>query len=71
MATVSMGQYLFRRIKELGTEHILGVPGDFNRKYQSHDHITSGPSMPDLLGLTINPGIHQSLFSTRSIKYLA
>lgn len=30
--TVPMGQYLFRRIKELGTEHILGVPGDFNRQ---------------------------------------
>ncbi|KAJ9629258.1 hypothetical protein H2204_008898 [Knufia peltigerae] len=29
-STVPMGQYLFRRIKELGTEHILGVPGDFN-----------------------------------------
>ena len=27
-----MGQYLFQRIKQLGTEHILGVPGDFNRK---------------------------------------
>ncbi|EXJ81069.1 hypothetical protein A1O3_07357 [Capronia epimyces CBS 606.96] len=29
-ATVPLGQYLFRRIKDLGTEHILGVPGDFN-----------------------------------------
>ncbi|KAL2443856.1 Pyruvate decarboxylase [Exophiala dermatitidis] len=29
-STVPLGQYLFRRIKELGTEHILGVPGDFN-----------------------------------------
>ncbi|KIX02636.1 uncharacterized protein Z518_08578 [Rhinocladiella mackenziei CBS 650.93] len=28
--TVPLGQYLFRRIKGLGTEHILGVPGDFN-----------------------------------------
>ncbi|KIX93587.1 uncharacterized protein Z520_10765 [Fonsecaea multimorphosa CBS 102226] len=28
--TICMGQYLFRRIKQLGTEHILGVPGDFN-----------------------------------------
>ncbi len=27
-----MGQYLFQRIKQLGTEHILGVPGDFNRE---------------------------------------
>ena len=32
-ATVPLGQYLFRRIKELGTEHILGVPGDFNSKF--------------------------------------
>jgi len=39
-----MGQYLFRRIKELGTEHILGVPGDFNRRYQSHDHDHVTPS---------------------------
>ena len=30
-----MGRYLFERIKQLGTEHILGVPGDFNRKFQS------------------------------------
>ncbi|KAK5056583.1 hypothetical protein LTR84_012115 [Exophiala bonariae] len=29
-STISMGRYLFERIKELGTEHILGVPGDFN-----------------------------------------
>ncbi|KIW36739.1 uncharacterized protein PV06_11035 [Exophiala oligosperma] len=28
--TIPLGQYIFRRIKELGTEHILGVPGDFN-----------------------------------------
>jgi len=28
--TVPLGQYIFRRIKELGIEHILGVPGDFN-----------------------------------------
>ncbi|OAP59887.1 hypothetical protein AYL99_04889 [Fonsecaea erecta] len=28
--TICMGQYLFQRIKQLGTEHILGVPGDFN-----------------------------------------
>lgn len=29
-ATISMGQYLFRRIAALGVEHIFGVPGDFN-----------------------------------------
>ncbi|EXJ58018.1 hypothetical protein A1O7_05441 [Cladophialophora yegresii CBS 114405] len=29
-STVCMGQYLFQRIKQLGTQHILGVPGDFN-----------------------------------------
>ncbi|EXJ90609.1 hypothetical protein A1O1_03712 [Capronia coronata CBS 617.96] len=28
-ATLPLGQYLFRRIRQLGTEHILGVPGDF------------------------------------------
>ncbi|KAJ9609845.1 hypothetical protein H2200_006174 [Cladophialophora chaetospira] len=28
--TIPMGQYLFQRIKQLGTEHIIGVPGDFN-----------------------------------------
>jgi pyruvate decarboxylase len=31
-ATISMGQYLFKRVAQLGIEHILGVPGDFNRK---------------------------------------
>jgi hypothetical protein len=30
--TICMGQYLFQRIKQLGAEHILGVPGDFNRR---------------------------------------
>ena len=30
--TMPMGQYLFHRIKQLGVEHILGVPGDFNRE---------------------------------------
>lgn len=28
-----MGQYLFKRIAQLGVEHIFGVPGDFNRKF--------------------------------------
>jgi TPP-dependent 2-oxoacid decarboxylase len=31
-ATISMGQYLFRRIQSIGVDHILGVPGDFNRE---------------------------------------
>jgi TPP-dependent 2-oxoacid decarboxylase len=31
-ATISMGQYLFKRVAELGNEHVFGVPGDFNRK---------------------------------------
>ena len=35
-AKICMGQYLFHRIKELGTEHILGVPGDFNREQSRH-----------------------------------
>ncbi|TVY28535.1 Pyruvate decarboxylase [Lachnellula hyalina] len=29
-STISMGQYLFKRVAELGIEHIFGVPGDFN-----------------------------------------
>ncbi|PMD14649.1 pyruvate decarboxylase [Hyaloscypha hepaticicola] len=29
-ATISMGQYLFKRVAELGNEHVFGVPGDFN-----------------------------------------
>ncbi|KAH8669722.1 pyruvate decarboxylase [Tricladium varicosporioides] len=28
--TISLGQYLFKRIAQLGVEHIFGVPGDFN-----------------------------------------
>ncbi|KAF4629196.1 hypothetical protein G7Y89_g8953 [Cudoniella acicularis] len=28
--SISMGQYLFKRIAQLGIEHIFGVPGDFN-----------------------------------------
>ncbi|TVY86691.1 Pyruvate decarboxylase [Lachnellula willkommii] len=29
-STTSMGQYLFKRVAELGIEHVFGVPGDFN-----------------------------------------
>ncbi|TVY57516.1 Pyruvate decarboxylase [Lachnellula suecica] len=29
-STISMGQYLFKRVAELGIEHVFGVPGDFN-----------------------------------------
>jgi TPP-dependent 2-oxoacid decarboxylase len=32
-STVSMGQYLFKRVAELGIEHVFGVPGDFNREF--------------------------------------
>jgi len=32
LPTISMGQYLFKRVSELGVEHIFGVPGDFNRQ---------------------------------------
>lgn len=28
--TISMGKYLFKRINQLGIEHVFGVPGDFN-----------------------------------------
>jgi hypothetical protein len=31
--TISVGQYLFKRVAELGNEHVFGVPGDFNRKF--------------------------------------
>ncbi|OCT50970.1 Pyruvate decarboxylase [Cladophialophora carrionii] len=34
-STVCMGQYLFQRIKQLGTQHILGVPGDFNHAVEA------------------------------------
>jgi TPP-dependent 2-oxoacid decarboxylase len=34
--TISMGQYLFKRVAELGNEHVFGVPGDFNRKSSSN-----------------------------------
>jgi TPP-dependent 2-oxoacid decarboxylase len=30
--SIPLGQYLFRRIAELGVEHVIGVPGDFNRQ---------------------------------------
>jgi hypothetical protein len=36
--TISVGQYLFKRVAELGNEHVFGVPGDFNRK-SSYKHL--------------------------------
>ncbi len=38
VATISMGQYLFKRVAELGNEHVFGVPGDFNRK-SAHENL--------------------------------
>lgn len=29
---IPLGEYIFRRILSLGVRHVLGVPGDFNRK---------------------------------------
>jgi pyruvate decarboxylase len=28
--TVPLGQYIFERVRQLGVQHVLGVPGDFN-----------------------------------------
>lgn len=28
--TIPLGQYIFERVRQLGVEHVLGVPGDFN-----------------------------------------
>ncbi len=33
-----MGQYLFKRVAELGNQHVFGVPGDFNRKSAQKSH---------------------------------
>lgn len=40
-STIPLGEYLFRRIKSLGIEHVLGCPGDFNREpdcFRCHCH---------------------------------
>lgn len=38
---VSMGVYLWKRLVQLGIEHVFGVPGDFNRKFHSKAMISS------------------------------
>lgn len=30
--TIPLALYLWKRIAQLGIEHVFGVPGDFNRK---------------------------------------
>lgn len=32
MPTIPLGDYLFQRLRQLGVQHIFGVPGDFNLK---------------------------------------
>ena len=41
-STVSVGHYLFRRIRELGVEHIFGVPGDFNLRLSDEIYRVAG-----------------------------
>lgn len=31
-STIPLGQYLFKRVAQLGVKHVMGVPGDFNRE---------------------------------------
>ncbi|EER26631.1 hypothetical protein D8B26_002975 [Coccidioides posadasii str. Silveira] len=40
---IPVGEYLFRRLHQLGLRHILGVPGDFNLNLL--DHIYNVPDM--------------------------
>lgn len=40
---IPVGEYLFRRLHELGIRHVLGVPGDFN--LQLIDHLYNVPEM--------------------------
>ncbi|KAL7275678.1 hypothetical protein RUND412_001365 [Rhizina undulata] len=42
--TVPMGKYLFTRLKQLGIDHILGVPGDFNLTLLDHIYTIDGLS---------------------------
>lgn len=30
---IAIGDYLIKRIKELGIKHIIGLPGDFNLQF--------------------------------------
>ncbi|KAK2740190.1 hypothetical protein FQN57_006201 [Myotisia sp. PD_48] len=41
--TIPVGEYLFRRLREIGIRHVLGVPGDFNLNLL--DHIYNVPDM--------------------------
>lgn len=43
MATIPIGEYIFRRLHQLGIRHILGVPGDFNLNLIDHVY-----NVPDL-----------------------
>ena len=40
---IPVGEYLFRRLHQLGIRHVLGVPGDFN--LQLIDHLYNVPDM--------------------------
>ncbi|KAL1960889.1 hypothetical protein VTO42DRAFT_5872 [Malbranchea cinnamomea] len=42
-AQIPVGEYLFRRLHELGIRHVLGVPGDFNLNLI--DHLYNVPDM--------------------------
>jgi hypothetical protein len=48
---VSMGVYLWKRLAQLGIEHVFGVPGDFNRKFilKSYDIINTDTPQVTLL----------------------
>jgi TPP-dependent 2-oxoacid decarboxylase len=56
--TISMGQYLFRRIQSIGVEHILGVPGDFNRKMRPLSLLPkNNDSLPYIFALNYAMGL--------------
>lgn len=39
---IPLGQYVFRRIQQLGIQHIFGCPGDFNLNLLDHLYETDG-----------------------------
>ena len=39
---ITIGDYLIRRIKELGIKHIIGVPGDFNLQFLEQIEASEG-----------------------------
>lgn len=39
---IALGTYLFNRLKQVGIEHIFGVPGDFNLKLLDHVYHVPG-----------------------------